>query len=76
LLQEFCVSPPHQKRGISKALLCELLPRLAGAEHVGAVYLLTDHASPAQAFYERLGFAPSANKVVMGAAMASLLANA
>lgn len=75
LLQEFCVSPPHQKRGIGKALLCELLPRLARAEHVSAVYLLTDHASPAQAFYERLGFAPSAKKVVMGATMASLLPN-
>lgn len=76
LLQEFCVSPSHQNQGIGKALLSELLPRLASVESVGAVYLLTDHASPAQAFYEKFGFVTSPKKVVMGAAINSLISNA
>ena len=76
LLQEFCVSPSHQSQGIGKALLSELLLSLADTENVGAVYLLTDHASPAQAFYEKFGFVTSAKKVVMGAAISSLISNA
>ncbi|MGE5386117.1 MAG: GNAT family N-acetyltransferase [Betaproteobacteria bacterium] len=76
LLQEFCVSPSHQHQGIGRALLSELLTDLSSIDNVGAVYLLTDHASPAQSFYEKFGFVPSAKKVVMGAAISSLIANA
>ena len=76
LLQEFCVSPSHQNQGIGKALLSELFPSLAAAENVGAVYLLTDRASPAQAFYEKFGFVTSAKKVVMSAAIGPLVSNA
>lgn len=72
LLQEFCVLPKQQNQGIGRALLSELLPGLAAKEQVAAVYLLTDRASPAQAFYEKFGFAPSAKKLVMGAAIGSL----
>ncbi len=75
VLQEFCVVPSCQNKGIGKALLADLLPRLA-EEHVGSFYLLTDHASPAYDFYTKFGFVTSSKKVVMGAAISTLMSKA
>jgi ribosomal protein S18 acetylase RimI-like enzyme len=64
-LKEMCVLPSHQRRGIGTAIIKTLCRDLAatGAE---AIYLLTARDSPAQTFYERLGFHVNAKMIMMG----------
>ncbi len=54
-LNELCVDPGAQREGIGGALLSELTRRLdqRGTSHL---YLLTERASPAEAFFRRFGF--------------------
>lgn len=76
LLQEFCVSPAYRGDGVGTRLLTDLLRGVSAGDAAGAVYLLTDENSPAKAFYEKLGFAPSTRKIVMGAAIGDILSAA
>jgi aminoglycoside 6'-N-acetyltransferase I len=64
-LQEMCVLPDYQRRGVGSGLvqtLCDGLKRL----NIEAICLLTTQESAAQAFYEKLGFDVNPKMVMMG----------
>jgi aminoglycoside 6'-N-acetyltransferase I len=64
-LQEMCVLPGYQRRGVGSGLvqtLCDVLARM----DVETVYLLTARASAVQAFYEKLGLQANAKMIMMG----------
>jgi aminoglycoside 6'-N-acetyltransferase I len=64
-LQEMCVLPEHQRRGLGSGLVQTLCDNLAEMG-VGAIYLLTAQEGPAQAFYTRLGFDVNPKMIMMG----------
>ena len=65
-LQELCIAPSHQTQGIGRNLLQQLRAQVRAHDQVGSLYLLTNRASAAETFYAKLGFANSAQKLVMG----------
>ncbi|MBN1813348.1 MAG: GNAT family N-acetyltransferase [Anaerolineae bacterium] len=64
-LQEICVLPDYQQRGLGSGLV-QVLCRDLMALDVEAIYLLTARKSPAQAFYEKLGFDVNPEMIMMG----------
>ena len=56
-LSELGVDPGCQRRGLGDALMEDLLQALR-ALGVASVYLLTDHGTPAEAFFSHNGFEP------------------
>ena len=64
-LQEMCVAPPSQRRGIGTALMQTLCYDLM-AMQVEKIYLLTARASAAESFYKKHGFYVSQKMVMMG----------
>ena len=54
-LNELCVEMGQQRQGIGSALLGHLVCELRQGG-IGAVYLLTEHASAAEAFFVQQGF--------------------
>lgn len=69
LIQELCVLPDHQNKGIGKAMLAKLVSELKANDDVIAAYLLTDRGSAAEAFYNKIGFTCNVNKIIMRAAV-------
>ena len=61
-LREMFVSPALQHQGRGSRLLAALCERVPDA---ASHYLLTDRGSPAQAFYERHGYAEARNRIMM-----------
>jgi aminoglycoside 6'-N-acetyltransferase I len=55
LMKEMAVRPGKQRTGIGTALMNALLPQLIEID-VQVICLNTLHGSPAEAFYEQLGF--------------------
>ncbi|MBS1199264.1 MAG: family acetyltransferase [Proteobacteria bacterium] len=66
LLQELCVLSKHRGQGIGKVMLNKLVSDLRSNDGLIALYLLTDRGGPAESFYQKLGFACSGQKIVMG----------
>jgi aminoglycoside 6'-N-acetyltransferase I len=64
-LQEMCVLPDYQQRGLGSGLM-QVLCRDLMAMGVEVIYLLTARGGPAQAFYERLGFDVNPEMIMMG----------
>lgn len=64
-LQEVCVLPGYQRRGLGSGLVYELCRDLMALD-VEAIYLLTAREGPAQAFYKKLGFDVNPKMVMMG----------
>jgi aminoglycoside 6'-N-acetyltransferase I len=64
-LQEMCVLPEHQRRGLGSGLVQMLCDNLAKMD-VEAIYLLTARKGPAQAFYEKFGFQVNPKMTMMG----------
>jgi aminoglycoside 6'-N-acetyltransferase I len=64
-LQEMCVLPDYQRRGLGSGLV-QMLCRDLMAMDVEAIYLLTARGGPAQAFYEKLGFDVNPEMIMMG----------
>jgi aminoglycoside 6'-N-acetyltransferase I len=63
-LEEICVAPSAQSRGIGGRLLDRMEGELAGMG-VDKVFLLTIKEGPAKAFYEKMGYRRSKTTVVM-----------
>ncbi|MEU8664181.1 GNAT family N-acetyltransferase [Actinoplanes philippinensis] len=61
LLQEMCVHPAHQRRGLGARLLTDLAQQLPDVTHW---YLLTGRDTPAAAFYQTAGFRPARTQTV------------
>jgi aminoglycoside 6'-N-acetyltransferase I len=64
-LQEMCVMPQRQRRGVGTAIMEALRQGLAEMD-VEAIYLLTLRDSPAAAFYEQCGFGINPKMILMG----------
>ena len=64
-LKEMCVLPDRQRRGIGTEIV-ETLCRNLTEMGIEAIYLLTARDSPAQAFYEKLGFHVNAKMIMLG----------
>ena len=59
VIQDLLVDPAHQRRGVGRALIAEVL---AETSHIRQVYISTDDAawnSHVVAFYRSLGFRPT-----------------
>jgi aminoglycoside 6'-N-acetyltransferase I len=69
-LQEMCVLPDRQRRGVGRALLRHVMERLRG-EGTEKVYLLTGPDSAAAAFYSANGYYASRGRIVMACSLAS-----
>lgn len=69
-LKEMCVLPGRQRSGIGTEIV-ETLRRELMEMGVEAIYLLTARESPAQAFYEKLGFHVNAKMIMMGKYLSS-----
>jgi aminoglycoside 6'-N-acetyltransferase I len=63
-LQEMCVLPCYQQRGLGSSLV-QALCRDLMAMGVEAINLLTARGGPAQAFYEKLGFDVNPEMIMM-----------
>jgi aminoglycoside 6'-N-acetyltransferase I len=64
-LQEICVLPDYQQRGLGSGLVHVLCQDLMAMD-VEAIYLLTAREGLAQAFYEKNGFATNPEMIMMG----------
>ena len=60
-IEDFDVSPRHQRQGFGRAMLAELIRR---ARRLGAetIYLVTDDADTAKEMYKKSGFVQAAQK--------------
>lgn len=67
-LQELCVLPEHQRRGVGRALVQHVTAELR-REGTFKVYLLTGPGTPAEAFYASCGFYKSRARIVMAASL-------
>ncbi len=64
VLEEMCVAPEAQGRGVGSRLL-RRLHRVLEEKDIGRVVLLTIGDSPAEAFYRKSGYRRSFNTVMM-----------
>lgn len=63
-LQEMCVTPNQQRRGVGRALLGHIRAVLR-SEGVEKIYLATGPKTPAASFYAANGFYPSRGRQLM-----------
>lgn len=64
LIQEMCVLPEHQRKGIGKALL-SYMAALLGREGTEKMFLIAGPDAPAATFYAAQGFYPSRARQIM-----------